>query len=429
MSYKDLNIHLCSPPFAGHLFPLLELGRYLKAQGFKNISILSTARAQEAISLSGLTGITLLAGHEEKIMELADPPYQVKNNPFYLLKQFEGNLSLMATLRSELQSLWKTDKPDLVIGDSILPVAGLLAQELGIAWWTSLATPCALETQKGIPSYLGGWADDSTKLLQLRNTIGRKVIRKFKQGVGWYYRKQLRALNISKLYRENGEEIIYSPEKIFALGLEEFEFKRDWPAALEFIGPITASPPFEHKVPNFNKDRKHVLVSLGTHLPWAKEKAVVFINDVAKAMPETEFHFSLGKTKDKAEQQFDSSSQELKSNLKVFEYLPYDLYLDNYDAAIIHGGTGITYSCIKAGVPMLVWPHDYDQFDHKARIVQAGIGLGLEPQPSFVTNALNTLFSSQAIKQNLKDFKATAASHTPCKTVFEYIKQLEPKKR
>ena len=52
-------------------------------------------------------------------------------------------------------------------------------------------------------------------------------------------------------------------------------------------------------------------------------------------------------------------------------------YLARYGAAIVHGGTGITYSCIQAGVPMLVWPHDFDQHDHAARIVDRGLGLRL----------------------------------------------------
>jgi len=146
-----LNIHLCAPPFAGHLFPLLEIGSFLKEEGFEKVTVLSTEGARAALELSNLPYITLLEGHEEKIAAIADPPYQVKNNPFYLLKQFEGNLSLMDTLRAELETLWSEDKPDLVIGDSILPVAGLLASEWGIPWWTTLATPCALETQRGIP--------------------------------------------------------------------------------------------------------------------------------------------------------------------------------------------------------------------------------------------------------------------------------------
>ena len=415
-----LKIHLCAPPFAGHLFPLLEIGRFLQEEGFEHVTVLSTEGARASLELSNLNFVPLLQGHEEKISAIADPPYQVKNNPKYLLKQFEGNLSLMGILKAELESLWQKDKPDLVIGDSILPIAGLLAQEWDIPWWTTLATPCALETKRGVPSYLGGWSAKNDGLRRIQNAVGRILIRKFKQSVAWYYRKQLQALNISNLYRSNGEEVIYSPEKIFALGLKEFEFDRDWPASLEFIGSVTASPAFPHVVPNFEKDKRHVLVTLGTHLPWAKAKALAFIREVAETMPECVFHFSFGKATGVLEK---SSKQLNKQNIKIFEYLPYDIYLENYDVAIIHGGTGITYSCIKAAVPMLVWPHDYDQFDHQARIVKAGIGLALRPVASQVVNDLELLFTSEDIKSNLTSLQNIAAEHKAGHRILECIQE------
>jgi len=38
------------------------------------------------------------------------------------------------------------------------------------------------------------------------------------------------------------------------------------------------------------------------------------------------------------------------------------------DVVIHHGGAGIMWHCIQKGIPALVYPVDYDQFDHAARI-------------------------------------------------------------
>lgn len=411
---RPLKIHLAAPPFAGHLFPLLSLGQHLQRQGLAELKVLSTSNAQDAITLSGLQGVTLLAGKEAAIQAIADPPYQVKHNPFILMKQLQGNLALMTTMKAELRALWQQDRPDLVIADSVLAVGGVLASEMQIPWWTTIATPCAIETQTATPTYLGGWTPKDTPLFKLRDKAGRKVIRSFKQFVAWRFAKDLKALGVTKLYRSNGEEVIYSKQKILALGMKEFEFQRDWPASLEFIGPVTASAPLAHQKPTFSAGKKHVLVSLGTHLPWAKAKALSFVKQVAERLPHICFHFSLGKS--------EGGSARQEGNVVIFDYLPYDLYLHNYDAAIIHGGTGITYSCIKAGVPVLVWPHDYDQFDHAARIVKRGLGLRFQNNLSKAEHDLERLFTDAHIQAQLELFQAHAAQYKPYERLSEFLR-------
>jgi UDP:flavonoid glycosyltransferase YjiC (YdhE family) len=55
-------------------------------------------------------------------------------------------------------------------------------------------------------------------------------------------------------------------------------------------------------------------------------------------------------------------------------YVPYDAWLGTFAAVVHHGGAGVMYECIRAGKPALVWPLDYDQFDHAARMEHAGVG-------------------------------------------------------
>src|SRR5262249_35482552 len=153
----------------------------------------------------------------------------------------------------------------------------------------------------------------------------------------------------------------------------EFEFERDWPEGFHFIGQLTASPPFPHVAPDFAAGKRHILITLGTHVPWARRRAPGLLRRVATAMPDCAFHFAEGRP--------GSTEQAGRGNVRRYGFIPYDEYLSRYDAAIIHGGTGITYSCIKAGVPVLVWPQDFDHFDHAARIVARGLGLRLRPKP------------------------------------------------
>jgi UDP:flavonoid glycosyltransferase YjiC (YdhE family) len=415
--WKNLNIDFIAPPFGGHLYPLLEIASYLGQQGMENLRVVSTPAAAPAIAATGLEGVYLLDGEDAAISAIANPPYEVRSNPLRLLQQFRANLSLMADLKIQLRGRWQDRKPDLVIADFTLPVAGMLAQEMGVNWWTSSPTLCAIETQTGTPSYLGGLTPGQSWYSRPRDFMGRQLVHGFKSGVGWWFRDQLRSLNFPSIYRADGQERIYSPTKILGLGLREFEFERDWPIALEFVGPLTASPTFRHISPAFQPGVRHVLISLGTHLPWAKDPAARFIEQVAAQMPGVHFHFSYGVA---GEQR-----QRSVANTHYYGYLPYENYMSCFDAAIIHGGTGVLYSCIKAGVPMLVWPHDYDQFDHAARIVYQGIGLRFKANLNHAVNSLSQLFSDKQIASRVQYFQRIANAYNPQATILDSIKKIQ----
>jgi UDP:flavonoid glycosyltransferase YjiC (YdhE family) len=400
---KKVEIDLVAPPFAGHLFPVLDLAVALRREGVGNPRVLSTRDAAEAIRLCDLNAVELLPGREDRVRAIADTSERVGFHPMRLYRQLRMNLALMGDLRDQLRRLWQEHRPDLVIADLGVPIAGLLAQNLGIPWWTSMPSPCAIETMRGTPAYLGGWSPREDLVGRVRDAVGRRLIRGFKRGVAALVAQDLEALDFSGIYRADGSEAIYSPERILGLGMREFEFDRDWPRAFEFIGPLTGGPPFPHSPPTFTPGRPCILVTLGTHLPWAREHAVNLIEQMAGEMADCDFHFSRG--------QPGSLAREERGNLHDYGFIPYDPYLPRYAAAVMHGGTGITYGCIRAAVPMLVWPHDYDQYDHAARILARGLGLRLRPSPARAVPALRRLLEDEAMRSRLREFQELSRSY------------------
>ena len=407
-----MRIDLVTPPFAGHLHPLLSIGGHLAGLDIR-VRVLTTDKGQKAVAAAGLEGIGLLPGHDDAVEAIANPPHQVKTNPLRLARQLESNLNLMKGLQEELRSLWQADRPDLVLVDSVLPVAGWLALAMDIPWWTSVASPCAIETRTGTPSYLGGWMPAAGLLSRWRDRLGRRGIRIFKSLVAWRYRKQFNQLGLPSIYRADGTEAVYSPEKILALGLREFEFDRDWPASLEFIGYPRGAPGFGAPVPPIQDDRPHILVSLGTHLLWAKDRALGLIVDLAERLPGVVFHFSRGLP--------GGTRQEMTGRVLVCDYIPYDQCLSGYRAVIFHGGSGLLQSCLFHGLPMLVWPHDYDQFDHAARIVHHGLGLKLKLSPQDAVQQIQFLLSDDSTQWRLHHFRGISRKHAPLERVGELI--------
>ena len=64
-------------------------------------------------------------------------------------------------------------------------------------------------------------------------------------------------------------------------------------------------------------------------------------------------------------------------------------------AVLHHGGAGVMWECLRAGVPALVLPQDYDQFDHAARLEAAGVALRLR-HPREIESALRRVLQGDA---------------------------------
>ena len=409
------RIDFVAPPFAGHLFPLLHLAQQLRDEGFETQQFCSTPEAKTAVELCGFTLVPFLQGTSQVVFQISDTNERVGSNPFRLLRQLRMNLSLMDQFREELRQHWMVSRPDLVIADMTVPVAGLLAQAMGIRWWTSIPTPCALETLDGTPSYLGGWLPRNDRFGQARDALGRIVIRAFKRTMFQLFKTRMQRLGIERVYQSNGFETIYSHDTVLALGVREFELPRSWPHWLVFTGPLINSPPFPSQPPDFIDGRRHVLVSLGTHLWWAKDRVRQLMQEVATKMPEHVFHFTMGRSEE-------GGQRSIVGNFHTYDYIPYDRTMHRYQLAIHHGGTGVTYSCLRNGIPSLSWPQDYDQFDHTARLVHHGLGLRCRPQVDAIVEDLLRLETDNSIHTNVRRMEAAIQRHCAADIVRERLR-------
>jgi UDP:flavonoid glycosyltransferase YjiC (YdhE family) len=240
MSADDARprIDLLAPPFAGHLHPILAIGRAL--QPIADIRVISTEGASSRIRLAGLDGVAVVPGADAALRAITDPPHPVGAHPLRLHAQFERSLALMEAFAAALDAQWSQRRPDLVIADFTLPVAGSVARRHRIPWWTSHPSPCVIEAPGGPPAYLGGWLPGVGAFGRARDAVAARAVRTFKRGVHRLHRRRLAALGFPSLYRDDGSEAAYSDECILGLGLRELEFARDWPQALIMCSPRSA---------------------------------------------------------------------------------------------------------------------------------------------------------------------------------------------
>jgi len=406
------RVDLLAPPFRGHLHPLLGLGRALAE--IADVRVLTGAELLPEVAASGLAGHALLRGHERTIAAVANPPHAVGRHPLRLARQFRAALAMLAHLREELLALYTREPPALVIADSVLPVAGLVATELGLPWWTAAASPCALEPRTGAPGYLGGWSPRDDVWGRVRDGAGRAFVRLFKQAVFLSHRRRLRALGLARLYRANGDEAIYSPEMILGFGLAELEFPRRWPAAFRFIGPVLYTPPDASPPPVLEPGTIPVLVTFGTQLPWIKDAMAAAAAALARELPGLVVHFSDGRP--------GGAAIQAEGNFHRHAYVSYARDLEKFALVVHHGGAGVMYHCIRAGRPCVVWPVDYDQFDHAARIERAGIGLRVR-RASDLVGAVRRALSDPALGENARRLQHATTAYRPESTVRALVVQ------
>lgn len=91
----------------------------------------------------------------------------------------------------------------------------------------------------------------------------------------------------------------------------------------------------------------------------------------------------------------------LPSDVLHVPYAPFRALLPRLAALVHHGGIGTTSQSLLAGVPQLVRPMGYDQFDNAHHLVTLGVARQLAPRryrPAAVADALRQLIDDEPLK-------------------------------
>lgn len=90
----------------------------------------------------------------------------------------------------------------------------------------------------------------------------------------------------------------------------------------------------------------------------------------------------------------------LPAHVAHFAYVPFEALLPRLAALVHHGGIGTTSQALLAGVPQLVRPTGFDQFDNARRVMALGVARQLLPRryvPAAVAKALDDLTTTPSI--------------------------------
>lgn len=417
---KVIKIDVISVPFSGHLFPTLTLVKPLLEDPRFQIRVITGFQKKALVEQIGFDCLALFPDRPTVMEDIANTAKQA--NLLIMYQQLMDNSRLVPEVFHEINRIWEVEgRPDLVIADFVAAPAGMLADRLEIPWITTIPSPVAIESRTTTPAYLGGWKPHQGIFYKWRDALGRKVIRLAKKVGFALVKKHLDTLEGFKLYREDGIEAIYSPYSILALGMKELEFRDDFPSQLKWVGYRCLSfdrLPQEQKQ-YFTSSKKRVFVTCGTHLKWEKERMVEYTKLLSQEYPDYVFYVTLGDPSG-----LENPPSMLSENLLIFDYLPYSDVLDQMDFAIHHAGAGIMMGCIDLGIPSLILPQDYDQFDNAVRAELFQIGLvSRKKTESEVLRLFNELVSREDWT-HLKILAQQSKAYQPTEILYQEIERL-----
>lgn len=368
MTPVERPVDLVSTPYAGHLHPILGIARELAGRGVP-VRVITASFGADDVRAAGFEPHLIGVGAESEILQIANTGAPIRSNPVRLAQQLRRQLAVADAVRGELARLYAEAPPALALVDSVMPFAGVLAQQHGARWWTVGTSPCAIEAVDGPPAYVAGLRPGG-RLADARDAVLRRQVRLFKQAMFGLNRPVARRMGVSGVYRADGSESVYSDDRVFALGLADFEFAHRFRGPVELVGPVRFTPPrdvdpgAELLTGLEQRPGPRVLVTLGTHIPHAKAAMAEQVERAAAALPHVSFVFTGGAAAGQPEQP--------RANLLRVPWLSYDR-LGLFDLVVHHGGSGVVGAVMRAGLPAIVHPVDYDQFDMAARLEVAGL--------------------------------------------------------
>ena len=415
---ERIKIDVVVVPLSGHLYPTMNLLIPLLNNPRYDIRLFTGPQKKAVAESAGFHVVPILENHTEEFERAANNDQQLGILSAY--QQLSCSIDLINVVSDQLLEEWQKDCPDIVIADFITLSGGLVANQLGIPWITTMATQFVLETTDGPPCLIGGMGSPKNGWQVSVQFLGRKATRLVKRIVSFLLRNRLKRYNF-RLYNQLGHETIYSPYSILGIGMKEVELKKGFPKHYKWVGPSGASVEAGEDYPldlSPFMDRKKVLITCGTQLAWAKENLTYQATQLAKAHPDCHFFVTRGVGGEAFQ------CENLMENLSVVSYLPYKEYIPQMDYVIHHGGAGIFYQCIIYGKPALILPHDYDQFDYAVRGVEAGVALSANKED---TRAIGQAFDNLLAKEDWSELETlcqAAQSYHPTEILESEIHRL-----
>lgn len=377
MSKKIYKFVFLTIPAFGHINPMLPIMAELVKQGHKVI-------VYNNLEFEGLIHKT---GAEFKL-----PPFRIELPDFKEFKDSfkiaERSLEVTKIATTALINVFKKDRPNCIIHDSLSPWSKIVSQYLkipAIALVPSMAINQSVLLKSKINIEI--FFEMISKLKRFIN-----IYRQFKE---IYTKYGIKIPSIFDIFSSKENlNIVFTSRSI---QIEESSFKSDY----KFIGPSICKRNeqlLDEKL--FEKKSKIIYISLGTiyndDINFYKICFNIFRNT------ENKVFMSIGKDIKR------SDLGKIPDNFYVGEYLPQLQILEKADLFLTHGGMNSINESLYYGVPMIIFPQMLEQKANAYRIEEIGAGIMCRSRltKSQLTKFIDNIYSDNSYLDNAKKYSS-----------------------
>jgi len=380
----------------GHAFPMIALGRALRAAGHD--VTLQTARQWEEVVRG--EGLTFAPAPEYPVFPTAEAP----------LKPYQA--VLRAT--EETQPLIAECDPEIVVHDILTLAPALAAERAGVKVAT-LVPHVDPRTAPGAPPY-------SVGALPPRTAIGRKLWGSLQPATNRGLESGREELNETRrrldLPALDHLHTGLSRQLTMVASFPRLEYPRPAEPATEIIGPLIWEPPTKHVAlppgdgplvlvaPSTAQDPRHKLLRASIRGLGNLEGVRVLATWNRRPLTEP---------------------IELPANVSLVEWVSYEQTMRHCDVVINHGGHGTLARVLASGAVPVVVPAGGDQAENAARVAWAGAGVRLAPRlasPRAVRAATEKALFEPSLRSTARQFEDWYANHNSGLRATELLEQL-----
>jgi UDP:flavonoid glycosyltransferase YjiC (YdhE family) len=206
------------------------------------------------------------------------------------------------------------------------------------------------------------------------------------------------------------EAMVSLADTYMQLSVPSFEFPRDMPASVNFIGALPIIPnqaPLPSWAADLDGKRKVVLVTQGT---VANHDFGLLVGPTLAALAHEPDVLVVATGGGRS---VDAMPGPIPPNARLAEYLPFEWLLPKVDVMVTNGGYGSVNQALSFGIPIIAAGLTEDKADVNARIGWSGAGINLRtnnPTPEAIGAAVRVALDQPDCRQNAQRLAAEFAT-------------------
>jgi MGT family glycosyltransferase len=407
-------------PFPGHVNPAIAVAHALRARGHEAF-FYTGGSARAVVENEGFPCFPFVKLDEERIDALLHRSYSHFASvwqPLLRARQIKASLRewLLDTVPHQLADLEAARaecRPDVLVCETALWGPILVLGETSRLPVAVLSTVAAcLLPGPDVPPWGRGLPRPRNWHMRLRYELEKQL-------VSWLSADFRAAANAIR--RDHGLPPLRISVTEFAGQMPlylvpsspEFDYqRRDLPPSVHYVGPCLwdkardePPPPWLAQLPSDLPVIHVTEATIHVHEP-------ILLRAAARAFAHrpVQVVMTTGKHRDPVE----LGLEELPPNIRVERFVPHSDLLPKTSVMVTMGGAGTLLAALKAGVPVVVVPTEWDKPENAQRVVEAGAGLRLEPKrctPDRLRAAVERVLSQPSFRENARRLAAAFARY------------------